>query len=293
MFTGFQHRCGRQGNPGHRVAPVAKLQPGAQRGLDDQQGRVGDLFLSSLPGFAAGVKATFSRPPRRRPSTGDLWYNAADGLLLSQWDGTDWVPFQIGSGAIGSGAVTSTQIATGAVMPGAVAAGDTTNPNPFFSGGDISFWTPFNGAILTGVPTTGLAYPFAAITTTAGQSFPVAGGPTFPANPGDPVQVNGWLNSNCGASLAISFFDSGGSFLGDIETDIPSTGGAWQYVSCVGIVPVGATGAGLAWGMTVDPTAGTEVVLGTGMTVLTKVARRPDRAGHASRPAVQQHPGTG
>lgn len=214
-----------------------------------------------IPGVG-GISATFSPTPPSSPNVGDLWYNTDDGLLLSQWDGTDWVPFSIGTGAI----------ATGAVTPTLQAAGDTTNPNPFFSGGDTSNWTPFNGAVLTAVPTTGLAYPFAGqITTTAGQSFPVAGGPTFPVSAGDPVQVNGWLNSNCGASLAISFFDGSGTFLGDIETDIASTAGAWQYVSCVGAVPVGAVGAGLAWGMTEDPTTGTEVVLGTGMTVLTKV----------------------
>lgn len=220
------------------------------------------FFSISLPGFAAGVKATFSATAPPSPNTGDLWYNTSDGLILSQWDGSSWVPFQIGTGAIASQAIT----------PTLQAAGDTTNPNPFFSGGDTSSWTAFNGAVLTAVATTGLAYPFAGqVTTAAGQSFPVAGGPSFPCSPGDPVQVNGWLNSNCGASIAISFFDSGGTFLGDIETDIPSTAGAWQYVSCVGTVPAGAVSAGLAWGMTVDPTSGTEVVLGTGMTVLTKV----------------------
>lgn len=220
------------------------------------------FFSISLPGFAAGVKVTFSSTEPPSPAVGDLWYNVADGLLLSQWNGSDWVPFQIGTGAIAANAVT----------PALQAAGDTTNPNPFFSGGDTSSWTPFNGAILGSVATTGLGYPFAGqLTTTPGQAFPVIGGLTFPANPGDPVQVNGWFNTNCDALLEIAFFDNLGNFLGDIETDIASTGGAWQYLACVGNVPSGAAAASLGWGIHVGSTIGTEVVLGTGMTVLTKV----------------------
>lgn len=220
------------------------------------------FFSISIPGFSGGVKVTFASVQPGSPNVGDLWYDVSNGLLLSQWDGTDWVPFQLGTGAIAAGAVT----------PGLVAAGDTTNPNPFFAGGDVSNWTPFNGAVLGVTPTTGIAYPFAGeMTTPATVPFPVIGGPNFPANPGDPVQVNGWLNSNCPASLSIAFFDAADNFLGDIETDIASTGGTWQYVACVGNVPLGAASASLGWGANVASAIGTEVVLGTGLTVLTKV----------------------
>jgi hypothetical protein len=69
-----------------------------------------------LPGSAKGVTATFSATAPPGPNTDDLWYDTANGLLLSQWDGTEWVPYQIGTGAIADQAITGSLIEAGTVL---------------------------------------------------------------------------------------------------------------------------------------------------------------------------------
>jgi hypothetical protein len=76
-----------------------------------------------LPGGTGGITATFAATAPASPATGDLWYDTAAGLLLSQWDGSAWVPYQIGTGAIANGAVTASQIAANTITAGQLAAG--------------------------------------------------------------------------------------------------------------------------------------------------------------------------
>lgn len=64
-----------------------------------------------LPG-GQGVSVFFSSTAPVTTHVGDLWYNIANGLLLSQWNGSAWVSYQIGTGAIASGAVTGAQLAS-------------------------------------------------------------------------------------------------------------------------------------------------------------------------------------
>jgi hypothetical protein len=75
-----------------------------------------------LPAGTGGITATFSATAPATPITGDLWYDTAAGLLLSQWSGSAWVPYQIGTGAIAAGAVTLSQLAAGIVYAGIVNA---------------------------------------------------------------------------------------------------------------------------------------------------------------------------
>lgn len=63
-----------------------------------------------LPGLATGTTVTFSSTQPSSPAVGDVWYNTSNGLEASVWNGTTWVAYQIGTGAIGSGAVTLSQI---------------------------------------------------------------------------------------------------------------------------------------------------------------------------------------
>lgn len=223
------------------------------------------FFSISIPGFAAGVKVTFASVAPTSPNVGDLWYNVSNGLLLSQWDGTDWVPFQIGAGAIADNSITA----------GQTAIGDTLNPNPYFAGGSTASWTPSNGANPpTGVATTGIAYPFAGeLTTPAGQFFPAYNGGFFAVNEGDPVQVNGWYNCNADAQLAIGFYDSSSNFVSETVSVVSATSGTWVYVSISGNVPSGAgvTQAGLSVVVNNSSTTGTEVIQATGLTVQGKV----------------------
>lgn len=64
-----------------------------------------------LPGGSGGITATFSATAPVNPKFGDLWYNTGDDLLLSQWDGVTWVPYQFSTNAIADGAITNGQLA--------------------------------------------------------------------------------------------------------------------------------------------------------------------------------------
>jgi hypothetical protein len=62
----------------------------------------------SIPNVGKGTKVTFEAAPGPSdPKTGDVWYNTSAGLEANEWNGTEWVPFQISTGAIGSGAITT------------------------------------------------------------------------------------------------------------------------------------------------------------------------------------------
>jgi hypothetical protein len=53
-----------------------------------------------LPAGTGGVSATFAAAAPLSPRAGDLWYNTAAGLQISQWDGSAWVPYQVSAQAI-------------------------------------------------------------------------------------------------------------------------------------------------------------------------------------------------
>jgi len=83
------------------------------------------FYSISLPGFEAGVKVTFSSTAPADPHTGDLWYNTADGLQVSQWTGTEWELYLIGGAAIQSQSITSTEIANATITGTQLAASVT------------------------------------------------------------------------------------------------------------------------------------------------------------------------
>jgi len=60
-----------------------------------------------LPAGTAGTTVTFSATAPTSPSDGDVWYDTAEGLEASVWNGTEWVAYQIGTGAIAPGSITS------------------------------------------------------------------------------------------------------------------------------------------------------------------------------------------
>jgi hypothetical protein len=64
-----------------------------------------------LPEGSGGAVVTFAASAPSSPNTGDLWYNTADGLEVSQWNGSAWVAYQIGTGAIANAAITVSQLA--------------------------------------------------------------------------------------------------------------------------------------------------------------------------------------
>lgn len=215
-----------------------------------------------LPAGVTGAVVYFDSTEPASPNTGDLWYNTADGLALSQWDGTEWVPYSIGTGAIASGAVT----------PSLTAAGDTTNPNPWFSGGDTSSWSAYSGAVLDAAQTSGFSYPWAAqVTTPAAQAYPGISGLGYPVNPGDPVQVNGWVDCNADTALTVAYYDADFNYLSNTSFIFSANPGIYQYGAVVGIVPTGAANAAINVQFNTESTIGTEQFLATGLTVMTKV----------------------
>lgn len=68
----------------------------------------------------------FSPTPPVNPVTGQLWYNTAQGYLLQEWDGTQWQPYQFGTGAIAAGSVTAALIAANTITAAQIAAGTIT-----------------------------------------------------------------------------------------------------------------------------------------------------------------------
>lgn len=82
-----------------------------------------EFHVVELPSGSGGATVYFDSSEPSNPNTGDLWYDTADGLLLSQWDGSAWVPHQIGTGAIADGAVTTALIGDQAVDTAKLADG--------------------------------------------------------------------------------------------------------------------------------------------------------------------------
>ena len=74
----------------------------------------------TVRGGQAVPKITIAAAAPASPETGDLWYDSAAGYKLNQYDGTAWVPYQLGTGAIAAGSITAALIAAGTVIAGIV-----------------------------------------------------------------------------------------------------------------------------------------------------------------------------
>lgn len=63
-----------------------------------------------IPG-TGGTTIYFASVPPTSASNGDVWYDTVNGMRISQWDGSEWVAYQFGTGAIANGAVTGDLLA--------------------------------------------------------------------------------------------------------------------------------------------------------------------------------------
>lgn len=125
-MAGFAHDIA--GGGGNLIA-VSVQSPNFVHGVSGWQiARNGSAEFQDviLPAGTGGITATFSATAPGSPNVGDLWYDTADGLLLSQWSGSAWVPYQIGTGAVASGAITATQIAGSTITAAQIAASTIT-----------------------------------------------------------------------------------------------------------------------------------------------------------------------
>lgn len=70
-----------------------------------------------------GMTVSLQIPQPASPLVGDLWYDQSNGFALRQWDGTAWVPYQYGTGAIAARSITAELIAAGTITAQHLAAG--------------------------------------------------------------------------------------------------------------------------------------------------------------------------
>jgi len=103
-MAGFQHDIA--GGSGDLVATSVQS-PNFVHGVSGWQiARNGSAeFQDIILPAGSSFTATFSATAPPSPGTGDLWYDTASGLEVSQWNGSAWVAYRIGAGALASGIV--------------------------------------------------------------------------------------------------------------------------------------------------------------------------------------------
>lgn len=154
-----------------------------------------------------GVTTTLSATAPAKPSFNDLWYDAGNGYRLNQWSGTEWIPYQWGTGSIAARTITAELIAANTITASEIVAGIILAGvvNGTIITGATFVATGTSGEILcySGTPTTGnliMSFAAAAGTDSFGNSYirglsvgvatssspqvqliPSAGGPGSPA----------------------------------------------------------------------------------------------------------------
>ncbi|MGI0135322.1 MAG: hypothetical protein ACREBW_10245, partial [Candidatus Micrarchaeaceae archaeon] len=78
------------------------------------------------PGTGNGATVFIQATTPVALNVGDLWYDTSNGLLLHQWDGSTWGPFQISTGAIAPGSIVAALIAAHTITAAQIAAGTIT-----------------------------------------------------------------------------------------------------------------------------------------------------------------------
>lgn len=56
------------------------------------------------------IHVTIASAAPSSPATGDVWFDASNGYVMNEWDGTAWQPFQWDSGAIASGSIDTSKV---------------------------------------------------------------------------------------------------------------------------------------------------------------------------------------
>ena len=229
----------------------------------------------SIPAGSGGTVVTFGPTAPGSPNTGDVWYNTAGGLEASVCTSTSpvtWTPHQIGTLAIGSAAITSAllanaaveaahlapgavgtpAIANGAVTPAQISAltasligqtGGVLNANPYFTGGDASSWSTYNGTLSVvsgGSLPAGAPYAYAGLYTQTGQwgnpyqivSLPGSASPYQ-------ILITMWVHS-ASTTVWTKTTPAGGS---DIWHSHAIAANTWTQISDVVTIPAGATSA--------------------------------------------------
>lgn len=117
-----------------------------------------------------GVSVFFSGTAPVTTHVGDLWYDTANGLALSRWNGVAWQSYQIGGAAIQAAAITNLQIALATITGANIASGTITGTN--IEGdtitGDLLVSDAIDGFTINGVTINGDTINAADINITSG-----------------------------------------------------------------------------------------------------------------------------
>ena len=104
------------------LSEPSNLIPGIPMKVADQIGP-GDIGPSQLQVSAGGIQVTIGPVAPTSPHTGDLWFDQTNDFVMKNWDGTQWVASQFGTGAITAQSVTADLVAANAITTGLIAAG--------------------------------------------------------------------------------------------------------------------------------------------------------------------------
>lgn len=211
-------------------------------------GKDGSAYFADvqLPNVKPGTTVTFSGTKPASPSTGDVWYDTANGLAASQWNGAAWVPYQIGTGAIADGGVQPSNIA--ALTASLIGNVGPLNANPYFTGGDTSGWTAQGGTLTaTDTPPAGCPTPYAArYANTAGGSGNMSQYYSpFLVTPGEQVQVSAWVWTPTGTADFGADWLLDGTYVSytDMQATVPAS--TWTHAGAVLTVPAGVNQCGI------------------------------------------------
>lgn len=242
-----------------------------------------------------GITTSISAAQPANPKIGDLWYDATNGYVLDQWNGTAWVPFQYGTNAIQAGSITAAliaantitaaQIAAGTITAAQIAAGTitaslfaatgTNDYNAYFAGGDATGWTGFgDGGTFQVVSPAGAPYTYVGQIAADGVTgspkiVPVNPGPAeIPCQPGDVFLVSALVWTTLSSVIVGgSWNDSTHTFISNSTTTVSVTPSTWTYVYNIVTAPALAATMQRFAGITGTPALGT-ILQATAITAL-------------------------
>jgi len=167
-------------------------------------------FQIATPG---GVNVAIGPNPPGAPNPGDLWFDATNGYVMNQWNGTAWLPYQFGHNAIVASSITSDLIAGNQIVAGLVAAGaiDGMTINGLTING-----TTINASNLLISGTTGGIYAYSQGGTTT-QTFYASG--TWIAPPGVTTVRTEGLAPGGGGAYGTSTTKAGGGDGGEYSLE--------------------------------------------------------------------------
>jgi hypothetical protein len=195
-----------------------------------------------------GVNITFGTSAPVTPAVNDLWFNTANGNLLSQWNGTTWTAYQWGNGALATGSVTAATILVGTIFAGIVDGtiltgstiqNSTTNPKTSINPDGSITITNAAGVVVFRIGADGTVYWFSQSGTLLQQISPGGTqliyasltGPQAPSNePNQPVPALALFAATSFGAYANPV--SNPTSAGDVLTAIVSCNGA---TDCTGV----------------------------------------------------------